>query len=203
MFSDPNNQAHIDGVFEPEVYREVLERAARYQLPYNCRNTSAIVTQTQLMTGADVGVAKAGQGPVVQFDRPLTDQDLASLLDARLKRLRREEIDLSDVVVITLRDAVEESSATGTKAFARGQLVTVTDNRAPAESGVARLVTAMTFKGLEASHVLVVDVDDVSTQQGMSRLYVAMTRPRISLWLAVGPLAWRQLAQAPRGDAHD
>ena len=155
------------------------------------------------MTGADLGVAKAGQGPAVEFDRPLNDEAAAAFLDARLKRLRQGEIDLSDVVVITLRDTIEESSASKTKAFTRGQLVPVTDGRLPTQSGVARLVTTTTFKGLEAAHVLVVDVDDVATPQAMARLYVAMSRPRISLWLAVGPVAWQQLTEAPRRNPDD
>jgi hypothetical protein len=197
MFSDPNNQTNVHGAFDPDVYREVLESAARYQLPYNCRNTSAVVTQTQLMTGADLGVAKAGQGPPVEYDRPTTDRDTAALLDARLKRFRRDEIDLGDVVVVTLRDIVRDSSAMSVKALPRGQLVPDDAGPRPPTAGVARLVTVQDFKGLEAQHVLVIDVDDVSDPRDMSKLYVAMTRPRISLWLAVGPIAWQQLTTAP------
>jgi hypothetical protein len=193
MFSDPNNQTDIHGAFDPQVYAEVAANASRYQLPYNCRNTSAIVTQTQLMTGADLGVAKAGQGPAVEYERPDTDRDTAALLDARLKRLRHEEVNPADVVVVTLRDTVGESSAVHTKAFANGRLTPAEKGSDAAASGAARLMTVRDFKGLEAPYVLVVDVDDVATPTDRSKLYVAMTRPRISLWLAVRPKAWRQL----------
>jgi hypothetical protein len=120
-------------------------------------------------------------------------------VDARLKRLRQDDIDLSEVVVVTLRDSNADSSALDTKAFARGQLVAGADGGAAAIGGTARLVTVQEFKGLEATHALVVDVDDLSDAHRMSRLYVAMTRPRVSLWLAVGPVAWRQLTEAPKG----
>jgi hypothetical protein len=200
MFSDPNNQTDIHGAFDPDVYREVCANASRYQLPYNCRNTSSIVTQTQLMTGADLGVAKAGQGPAVDYDRPDTDQDTCALLDARLKRLRRDDIDLSDVVVVTLRDTVNDSSAVHTRAFARGLLVADDRGPRPSEPGAAKLVTVQDFKGLESPHVLVIDIDDVTEPADKSKLYVAMTRPRISLWLAVLPTAWQQLTTAPGGN---
>lgn len=196
MFADPNNQAHIEGAFDQEVYQEILERASRYHLPYNCRNTSSIVTQTQLLIGADLGIAKAGEGPAVEFNRPSTQQEAAALLSARLKRFRQEEIDLSDVVVITLRDRVDDSAALQSKAYRQGYLVADAESQ---EAGTARLVTTSQFKGLEAPHAVVIDVDQVSTTEQMSRLYVAMTRPRISLSLLVGPLAWQQLSQPDRG----
>lgn len=202
MFSDPNNQTNIHGDFDPAVYQEIQAAAARYQLPYNCRNTSAVVTQTQLLTGADLGVAKAGHGPQVEFVKPATDTDAAALLDARLKRFRQDEIDLHDVLVITMRATAGQSAATKTRSFARGQLVASSGRLAPATGGVARLVTVQDYKGLEAQHVLVIDVDDLSDPHDMSKLYVAMTRPRVSLWLAVGPTAWKQLTEQPEGSRH-
>ncbi|MEU7949787.1 NERD domain-containing protein [Micromonospora chalcea] len=198
MFSDPNNQTGIHGSFDPELYREIAASASRYQLPYNCRNTSAIVTQTQLMTRADLGVARVGEGPAVEYEQPSTDADTAALLDARLRRLRRDEIDLAEVVVITLRDSTEDSAARRTKAFRTGQLAPVGPGPTTSDRGVAGLTTVQDFKGLEAQHVLVVDIDEVADPAARSRLYVAMTRPRISLWLAVGPLAWQQLTTAPQ-----
>ncbi|MFG1606017.1 ATP-binding domain-containing protein [Actinoplanes sp. NPDC049265] len=200
MFSDPNNQTDVHGEFDPQVYAEVAAGASRYQLPYNCRNTAAIVKQTQLMTKADLGVAKAGQGPAVEYDRPDTDQDTATLLDARLKRLRHEDVDPGDVVVVTLRDTVEQSSAVHSKAFTQGRLTTAREGAKPTGRGLTRLVTVRDFKGLEAPYVLIVDVDDVAAPTDRSKLYVAMTRPRISLWLAVRPKAWRQLTETPVGN---
>jgi hypothetical protein len=199
MFSDPNNQTNIHGAFDPEIYQEVLASASRYHLPYNCRNTSAIVTQTQLMTGADLGVAKAGQGPPVEFVKTDADSDTVALLDARFKKLHRDDIDLGAVVVVTLRDTTSSSAALKTRVVARGQLTAGRGSDGPMADGVARLVTVQDYKGLEAQHVLVIDVDDLSDPHHMSRLYVAMTRPRISLWLAVSPLAWQQLTKTPEG----
>jgi hypothetical protein len=192
IFGDPNNQANIDGRMDPEVVGTLSAAAARYQLPYNCRNTSSVVQQTQLLTGADIGIAKAGEGPPVEFEQCVSDADAARLLDAHLKRLRGEEIDLSDVVVLTLRDHIADSAATATRAHTRGRLVG--QDGAVRAPGVALLTTARDYKGLEAAHVLVIDIDDLSPDAQLSRFYVAMTRPRISLWLGVNPGAWKQLA---------
>jgi len=197
IFSDPNNQAHVAGAFDPAVYAEIRDHGYRYELPYNCRNTAPVIRQTQLLTGADLGVPRVGHGPAVEFRRCGSDQDSAQLLDIELKRLRQEEIHPSDMVVLTVRDSISESSAIHTKAFARGGLQP-RDRADSNDPEFVRLLTARDFKGLEAAHVLVVDVDDLSNAHVMSRLYVAMTRPRISLWLAIHNRAWEQLANGSK-----
>lgn len=189
MFCDPNNQAHVDGVFQDEVLAELQSNASAYALPYNCRNTAPIVAQTQLITGADVGVARVGHGPAVEYRKATTEASAAALLDAELKRLRQEEIPADDVVVISLAGAIRGSVALSTKAFRRHRLCLPDAPRPDA----VRLVRPAEFKGLEAAHVLVVDVDDVSTARQKANLYVAMTRARVSLWMAVGEQAWRQM----------
>ncbi|OBJ53412.1 nuclease-related domain-containing protein [Mycobacterium sp. 1423905.2] len=193
IFCDPNNQANVDGSFDQSIFEELKSQGVQYTLPYNCRNTSAVVQQTQLLTGADLGVAKAGHGPAVEYVKPASDEDAAALLDARLKQFRQQDVDLSDIVVVTLRDDVKSSSAVKSKAFARRQLIVADPTHDTTSAGIAKLTTAQQIKGLEAPHVLVVDVDDVANATGMARFYVAMTRPRISLWLAVNPRAWHQL----------
>lgn len=192
MFSDPNNQLNIDGGYDPAVAAEFYRHAARYHLPYNCRNTKPVVTQTQLVTGADLGVPRVGEGPNVEFRQYSSDADAAKLIDAHLKTLRKDEVSLADVAIITLRDSVEDSAAALTKAYRRGQIASGVAVHERHET--AMLTTVRQMKGLEAAHVLLIDIDDLSTQGQIARLYVGMTRPRISLWMCVNSLAWNQLA---------
>jgi hypothetical protein len=196
IFCDPNNQANVDGVFDRQAYLELKEGAVEITLPYNCRNTSQVVRQTQLVTGADLGVARAGEGPPVDYVEYDDDDQAADLLDTRLRQLRDQGVDLDDVAVVTLRDKTDDSCAVRSKAFRRGKLRERPD-AGPAVPGVAQLVTTAQIKGLEAGHVCVVDVDDTSDPAASARLYVAMTRPRIGLWIALGREAWQQLGQAP------
>jgi hypothetical protein len=198
MFSDPNNQAHVAGIFDPSVYAEVRGQGSRYELPYNCRNTAPVVAQTQLLTGADLGTPRVGHGPAVEFRRCDSDQESSDFLDVELKRLRQEDIHPSDVVVLTLRDSIDQSSAVRTKAFSRRALAPAS-GAGTAGGETASLHTVQNFKGLEAAHVLVIDIDDVSVPEIASRLYVAMTRPRVSLWMAVRDRAWDQLTSGAKG----
>jgi hypothetical protein len=198
MFSDPNNQAHVAGVFDENVYAEIRDQGSRYELPYNCRNTAPVVVQTQLLTGADLGTPRVGHGPAVEFRRCGSDRESGDLLEAELRRLRQEDIHPSDVVILTLRDSTDQSSAVLTKAFSR-RMIAPTHVSERVETDSTPLCTVQNFKGLEAPHVLVIDVDDISAPELASRLYVAMTRPRVSLWMAVRDKAWLQLMNQTKG----
>src|SRR4051794_22154610 len=55
MFLDPNNQAHVDGDFDEDTYRLVLDEAVPFDLPMNVRNTKPIVHMVQSYLGADIG----------------------------------------------------------------------------------------------------------------------------------------------------
>jgi hypothetical protein len=194
VFCDPNNQANVDGAFDKAAFDELASSGFVVDLPYNCRNTAQVVTQTQLVTRADIGIPRAGDGPQVVWEQCPDDEATAKLLDPRLKALRRDEVDMADVAVVTLRQRVEESAAVASRAYRTGGLASVSGPPVP---GTATLVTASEIKGLEARHVCVVDVDEADEATARSSLYVAMTRPRVSLWLGVSPHAWTQLAQRP------
>lgn len=194
IFCDPNNQASVDGDFDSDVLAGLQARAVNVDLPFNCRNTSPVVHQTQELTGADLGVARVGEGPAVEYAKCATDSDAAAQLDAHLKRLRREEIDLATVAVVTARDDPEASAALQTRAYSRRDLMRYAGDPTAVTPGAARLMTAREIKGLEADHVCVIDVDDISGPW-KPRLYVAMTRPTISLWLGLSTTAWQQAAR--------
>ncbi|MDG4836927.1 NERD domain-containing protein [Micromonospora sp. WMMD967] len=196
VFCDPNNQANVDGTFDRVCFDELAALSSVVELPFNCRNTATVVHQTQMVTAADLGVARAGEGPPVEYKRCSDKRAVAAVLDAQLKRLRKDEVDLAEVVVVTMCDRVSDSSATASKAYRTGRLVAAAGGF-ETTANAALLVTAAEIKGLEAAHVCIVDVDDVHDPVSRARLYVAMTRPRISLWLALSDQAWRQIAEGP------
>lgn len=192
MFCDPNNQLNIDGDYDPEIAEELRGWSAQYALPYNCRNTIQIVRQTQLITGADIGVARAGEGPSVGFDQYESDSDAAVLVDRAIGKLRQNEIPLADIAIVTLCDDPSDSVVTLTRAYRTRQIAIQTQPGHVPPEGIW-LRTVRQIKGLEAPHVLVTDVDDISHRDQLARLYVAMTRPRVSLWICVSRPAWKQM----------
>lgn len=190
LFCDTNNQAHVDGAFDREVYELLRSAASVVTLVNNCRNTAPVINQTQLITGADLGKPRVGAGPNVKLVQVSSDLAAAAALDGRIKQFRAEDVALDDVALVTLRHAGAQSSAELSAAWRQGKIVRAGGMR---RKGAAVLYRPEEIKGLEAPHVCVIDVDDLETPQTMQRLYVAMTRPRYSLWGAFSDLVWDQI----------
>lgn len=190
LFCDSNNQAHVDGAFDQEVYELLRSAASVVRLVNNCRNTAPIINQTQLITGADLGKPRVGAGPNVKLVPVHNDESAAAALDERIKQIRAEDVPLDDLAIVTLRPIDSQSSAELSAAWRQGKITKAGGIR---RKGSAVLYRPDEIKGLEAPHVCVIDVDDLERPQTMQRLYVAMTRPRYSLWGAFSELAWEQI----------
>jgi hypothetical protein len=189
IFTDTNNQAHVLGRYEPDVFDEIERWGTVWRLRDNVRNTAPIIVQTQLVTGADLGTARVGSGPAVGAAH--ADGGAAvQALDAELERLRGEDQPMETVAVVSLCTTLDESLAARSSAFARGGLQIAGRQTRP---GIAQLFTAAEVKGIEFDHVCVTDIDTVEDPIAVARLYVAMSRARVSLWLCYGDRAWREI----------
>ena len=181
MFLDPNNQAHVDGRFDPDVYDLVADDAVLFDLSLNIRNTKAIVHVVQSYLGADVGDPGIVNGESVEWrfcDGP------AGLEEARTvaKELVDGGVRKADIWII--------QTASSSGPFMTPDGLTVTSPRFA--------------KGLEAEHVIVCDLPTEFDAAGVAALYVAVTRPRVSLHIVASSddkrrlqsLAGEQLAGA-------
>lgn len=158
MFLDPNNQAHVDGSFDQDVYELVSDEALLLDLNRNVRNTRAIVHVVQEYLGADIGDPGIVNGERVQWRWAGTKADVAAaegmareLVDGGV---RREDI----------------------------WIIRATSDTAPVRSAAGFTVTSPRYaKGLEAEHVIVCDLPEVYDEHGLAGFYVAVTRPRVTL----------------------
>lgn len=175
MFLDPNNQAHVDGRFEDEVFEIVADEALLLDLDRNVRNTSAVVHMVQSYLGADVGDPGIVHGAKVEWRTVGVRADV----DAALT-VAREIVDggarAADIwIICTNSDSAPWVSAEG---------VTVTSPRFA--------------KGLEAEHVIVCELPEELDDAGMAALYVAVTRPRVTLYMILSDADNRQLQKLAR-----
>ncbi|MEV4417258.1 NERD domain-containing protein/DEAD/DEAH box helicase [Catellatospora sp. NPDC049609] len=158
MFLDPNNQAHIDGGFDEDVLEIVTADALSVDLDLNVRNTRAIVHMVQEYLGADLGDPGIVHGEKIRWHTPdgAADVDAAEAVARRMVAdgVRREDI----------------------------WIISATSAAAPTRTGHGFIVTSPRFaKGLEAECVIVCDLPTTFDQAGISALYVAVTRARVSL----------------------
>ncbi|MEU4582933.1 NERD domain-containing protein [Kitasatospora aureofaciens] len=175
MFLDMNNQAHVDGGFDRDVFDLVEPEALSVDLSLNVRNTRAMVHMVQEYLGADVGDPGIVHGERVQWH----------MLDGAA--------------------GVEQGESVARRLMAdgvRGEdvwIVSATSDAAPVETADGVVVTSPRYaKGLEAEHVVVCDLPTVFDEAGTAAFYVAVTRARVSLHIVASKGDKRRLQQLVR-----
>lgn len=182
VFLDPNNQVHLIGAFDRSVYEKIQSGATIVDLTKNVRNSRTVVTAVQSHLGADLGSPRIGEGPDVSIVQARDHDEAGRMLDERLNTLRDNGVAGKRITVITA--ATDPSTS-----------FLAIDGQLPATYATSgrsyEIITAPDVKGLERDHVIVVDVDDLVTSTGKASTYVAMTRPRYSLFVISSPGAYQ------------
>ena len=186
-FYDLNNQAGLFGEFDPDAYGLLSgTQVHSVALRRNCRNTKPIVIQTQSVTGADLGVPMAGDGPSVSFVKPTDDEDETRMLTVELKRLADADVAAGSITILTGIGSAP-SPVDALDPDLRKRILKLDD--AVAEAWPVSRITAAAiedFKGMENDFVLVCGLTGIDGSRiDRARLYVAMSRARIGLWMAI------------------
>jgi hypothetical protein len=190
MFFDPNGQAHIYADWDPDALQMLKDTgAAPGTLRTNCRNTKEIAFQTRALTGADTGVAAAGSGPEVEFVTVEDPAQETARLELHLRELREQDVAPSDITLLSLRGEWASSSASGLR-DARKDKIRVLDvtwaHDWPGDG--LSWASVVDIKGLENRFICVIDVDALAGDH-LDQLYVALSRARAGLWVALDPVA--------------
>lgn len=186
IFLDDNRQAALLERFDPEAYELILANATLCpRLTRNCRNTTQIVDHVEMLTGADIGSPTVTDGAGVTLEMVADRESAAELLEAQLRHLNQQGVPRGDIAVLTPTpdESCIELLSSGLRKHMRRF-----DQEAAAEIPTDQTIiaTPTEFKGFEASFVFVVDVDDLDgSDRAIDELYVALTRARTFLWVAL------------------
>lgn len=175
MFLDTNNQAHVDGSFDPDINDYVSAEALLVDLDLNVRNTSAIVTMVQEYIGADVGDPGIVHGEKVQWHKPDGAPDVGAA-EKVAQDLVSGGVRKQDIWIIS---------------------TTSTSARSVTEQGFT-VVSPRYAKGLEAENVITCDLPDTYDRAGTAAFYVAVTRARVSLHIVASKDDRRRLRELVR-----
>lgn len=191
FFLDPNRQSRLYTDLDPAALQYVKDLAdSTATLRQNCRNTRSIAFTTRAATGADLGVAAAGAGPATKTVNTADPEDEKRQLESWLRELRDQDVPPSQITIVSQSKNWDESCARTLKAARQNRLRVVDENSIrdwPFDQ--MSWATAVDIKGLENQFVAVVDLDDLASEESLDRLYVAMSRPRAGLWVAISPAA--------------
>ena len=188
LFLDPNNQRGVLGSYEEDAFeyaRGISDHAVK--LKRNCRNTPQIITQTQMLTGADIGVSQLdGQGEKVRIRTYENSEALANLLIEQLNEWQRDGVDLRDVTLLSA-EAVDESILSILRGKWSGRLYILnrdTVNARPLNKIAVSDIRS--FKGLESKYIIVLGLDRFENEPSHIRsIYIGLTRANAILSLFI------------------
>lgn len=179
IFLDPN-QNIFGGVAAKALGRVRDARPVQWPLTVNCRNTVPIATQVSLLSGVPLSAVLAPSGPDVEIVWYDSGEDQRAAIEEAVRKLKQQGISLNRVVVLS-RLRLERSALCGSD-------LTVADisrGVADGNSGSVRFSTVASFKGLEADVILLVDVDDLGSNEGLASVYVGASRAKVILYVFV------------------
>ncbi|OBG91814.1 NERD nuclease [Mycobacterium sp. E136] len=164
MFLDPNNQAHVDGRFDSDVFEIVAAEALSLDLRRNVRNTKAIVHVVQQYLGADIGDPGIVLGDAIRWhwSSGAADVDEAAGI---ARELIANGASRKSIWIISVSGTPSETSTHDS--------ITVT--------------TPRTAKGFEADYVIACDLPSEYDAAGLAAFYVAVTRARVGLHIVATP----------------
>lgn len=179
LFLDPNQNV-FGGVAPAGLARVRAASPVDWPLSINCRNTAPIAAQVSLLSGSALAEPLVKDGPDVEITWYEGRADQRAAVEDRLRQLRREGFPPGRIVLLS-RYALGESSLDGWKP----PLTDVSGGNSESSPATLRFATVSSFKGLEADVVLLVDVDDLSTNDGLASVYVGASRAKLALYVFI------------------
>jgi hypothetical protein len=199
MFGDFTRQALYGTSGNPLT---VLERYCRHftraRLTLNCRNTRRIAEETSLLSGFDRPPYRMNQETGLAVDHRYWKKaaDLVGTLEKVVLRLIAEGIAPNDVVILSPR-RLDSSSLGGVTEIGGLALRDASADQRIGDKAIA-FSTIHAFKGLESAVVIVIDIEQVDSEEMRSLLYVGMSRARSLLVLMIKEAARAFLEQRIR-----
>nr|WP_317753988.1 ATP-binding domain-containing protein [Rhodococcus kroppenstedtii] len=177
LFGDFERQAIYENATGRERIRARAPFMTSHKLIYNCRNLPRIGYQVNVLSRLHPGYQQFrrdddGIDPV--FHQYQAGQNQSPLLNAAIRRLKDEGYELNEIVILSPYQ--DTSTAATTEDPWLRQILQPVDGL-PARPGHTQYSSIHAFKGLEASAIIVTDLDQAAAADHFdSVLYVGLTR---------------------------
>ncbi|WP_116206163.1 NERD domain-containing protein [Amycolatopsis circi] len=191
---DQNNQVLAPDSYDPDAWDYLRTLGSVYgPMKRNCRNTVQIVKQVQQFTGADLGIASAGEGSPAQFVDSRDPQHEAELLDNYVNELVQQDVSVQDITLLSASGNWETSSA---RLSRRASKIQRFIDIVGSETAKHRLTwsSIADFKGHESHIICLIDLEPEHLDGRLDAIYVAWTRARAQLWISCRPNVRKKLA---------
>ena len=174
---------------QQNIYGEATQAAVEYRLDgyapafddlfENCRNTRQVAVQTSIVSGIDLPVAGAPDGPEAEVHHYPTPEEAIGVLETLIRKLVDSQVRLEDITVLSTR-RLENSLLAGHRNLAGYRLVQPAED-GPPRPGELLFSTMHAFKGLERQAVIAVDMAEVGDDYWSMLHYTGLSRARVLL----------------------
>lgn len=168
----------LQNIYGTDVQDQVEKRLSEAQPAFddlfeNCRNTRQVAVQASILSGIDLALDGAPDGPKCDNVYFRDAKQLHSLLESTVSLLLKQDIRPQDIAILSPRKR-ENSMLSKMDSLSGVPLVDV------AKAGPSDMVfsTMHAFKGLERLVVLAVDVDGIGDPQRAMLHYAGFSRAR-------------------------
>lgn len=168
-------------IYNPD-YNDGMEilrgyNCTEFKLFVNCRNTVQIGTYSSKISGIDLGEFIRENGEEVQNISYEDDDDFKKKITGILKNLRKEKVDIRDIVFLAPK------KYKNSKVAQAGIEVNEIGDNFDSSKELPVYATIQGFKGLDSKIVILTDVEYIRKENLSSFLYIAGTRARTLLYI--------------------
>lgn len=176
LFLDPLQ--NIYGVETQDLVEQRLAEGAPAfdDLFENCRNTRQVAIQASIVSGIDLAVAGAPDGPQCHVHYHSTPADGAAKLEQVVRELLDRDVPARDIAILSTRRH-ENSILTGRNQIAGRRLAEPLDEAA-LRGGALLFSTMHAFKGLERQVVIAIDMAEIGDARWSMLHYAGLSRAR-------------------------
>lgn len=179
LFFDPQQNIY-GGDVQAQVDGRLAECApALDDLFENCRNTRQVAVQASIVSGIDLAVAGAPDGPDCEVHYYGAAPEGIAAIEALVRRLIGQDVRPQDVAILSTR-RWENSLLKGVNRLAGRQLADPS-NEAVLRSGGLLFTTMHAFKGLERQAVIALDMGEIGDPNWSMLHYAGLSRARCLL----------------------
>ena len=196
LFLDPLQNIYGEATQESVAARLDGYAPALDHLYENCRNTRQVAVQTSIVSGIDLPVAGAPDGPETEILRYSTQDEAVETLENLIRHLVDSQVRPGDIAVLSTRRA-GNSVLAGHRKLAGHRLVEPAEDEAPRPEDLV-FSTMHAFKGLERQAVIAIDMAEIGDDYWSMVHYTGLSRARVLLHVLVPEGASRNYEKQAR-----
>ena len=186
IYGDFERQAIFAQLSKEEMFSLIgkVAQPSKFFLKINCRNTKQIGEETSLISGFEKPpfLLEYLEGIPVEYAFYNNQKHQAELLEIQLKQLSKNGLPLNELIIISQK-RLENSCASVFSSFTIKEIRHT--NEISSGQNYIGFATVQSYKGMECDYVLITDIEDLTSENAKSLLYVGMSRARYGLIMLI------------------